>query len=276
MDRELILRFLQWLEEERNCKAATRNQRLAAIHSFFSFLMVEEPQYIQQSQQILAIPMKKTDKPPLMYLPLDSIKGLLEQPDRTTTQGKRDAVLLSLLYDTGARVQELVDLKVCDVTLNDTVTIMLTGKSRIVPVMKPTGELLKQYIEGSGLSSPAYGRNPLFTNRGNKPLTRAGVTYILKKYAAQAQAVGIKDISEEITPHWLRHSKAMHLLQSGVNLVYIRDLLGHSDISTTEIYARADEKMKRKALMEAYNSPSSEELPAWKKNKDLLDWLKSL
>ena len=189
VDRELILRFLQWLEEERNCKAATRNQRLAAIHSFFSFLMVEEPQYIQQSQKILAIPMKKTDKPPLMYLPLDSIKGLLEQPDRTTTQGKRDAVLLSLLYDTGARVQELVDLKVCDVALNDTVTIMLTGKggkSRIVPVMKPTGELLKQYIEGSGLSSPAYGRNPLFTNRGNKQLTRAGVTYILKKYAAQA------------------------------------------------------------------------------------------
>ena len=241
--------------------------------------MVEEPRYMQQSQKILAIPMKKTDKPPLMYLPLDSIKGLLEQPDRTTIQGKRDAVLLSLLYDTGARVQELVDLKVCDVALNDTVTIILTGKggkSRIVPVMKPTGELLKQYIEGSGLSSPAYNRTPLFTNRGNNPLTRAGVTYILKKYAEQAQAAGVKDISGEITPHWLRHSKAMHLLQSGVNLVYIRDLLGHSDISTTEIYARADEKMKRKALMEAYNSPASDELPTWKKDKDLLDWLKSL
>lgn len=95
VDRELILRFLQWLEDERNCKAATRNQRLAAIHSFFSFLMVEEPQYMQQSQKILAIPMKKTDKPPLMYLPLDSIKGLLEQPDRTTTQGKRDAVWIN-------------------------------------------------------------------------------------------------------------------------------------------------------------------------------------
>ena len=279
VDRELILRFLQWLEDERNCKAATRNQRLAAIHSFFSFLMVEEPQYMQQSQKILAIPMKKTDKPPLMYLPLDSIRGLLEQPDRTTIQGKRDAVLLSLLYDTGARVQELVDLKVCDIALNDTVTIILTGKggkSRIVPVMKPTGELLKQYMEGSGLTSPVYGHNPLFTNRGNKPLTRAGVTYILKKYAAQAQAMGVIDISAEITPHWLRHSKAMHLLQSGVNLVYIRDLLGHSDISTTEIYARADEKMKRKALMEAYSSPASDELPTWKKDKDLLDWLKSL
>ncbi len=279
VDRELILRFLKWLEEERNCKVATRNQRLAAIHSFFSYLMVEAPQYMEQSQKILAIPMKKTDKPPLMYLPLDSIKGLLEQPDRTTIQGKRDAVLLSLLYDTGARVQELVDLKVCDVSLNDMVTIRLTGKggkSRIVPVMKPTGELLRQYIDGAGLSSPVYSRNPLFTNRGNRPLTRAGVTYILKKYAAQAQSQGIKDISGEITPHWLRHSKAMHLLQSGVNLVYIRDLLGHSDISTTEIYARADEKMKRNALMEAYNSPTSEDLPAWKKDKDLLDWLKSL
>ena len=279
VDKELVICFLQWLEEERNCKAATRNQRLAAIHSFFSFLMVEEPQYIQQCQKVLSIPMKKTDKPPLMYLPLDSIKGLLEQPDRATTQGKRDAVLLSLLYDTGARVQELVDLKVCDVTLNDTVTITLTGKggkSRIVPVMKPTGELLKQYIESAGLSSPVYSRNPLFTNRGNKPLTRAGVTYILKKYAGQAQATGAKDISDEITPHWLRHSKAMHLLQSGVNLVYIRDLLGHSDISTTEIYARADEKIKRKALMEAYDSPTSEDLPTWKQDKDLLDWLKSL
>ena len=219
IDRELILRFLQWLEDERNCKAATRNQRLAAIHSFFSFLMVEEPQYMQQSQKILDKKKKKTD------------------------------------------------------------TIILTGKggkSRIVPVMKPTGELLKQYMEGSGLTSPVYGHNPLFTNRGNKPLTRAGVTYILNKYAAQAQAMGVKDISAEITPHWLRHSKAMHLLQSGVNLVYIRDLLGHSDISTTEIYARADEKMKRKALMEAYSSPASDELPTWKKDKDLLDWLKSL
>ena len=279
IDRELVLRFLKWLEEERHCKITTRNQRLAAIHSFFSFLMVEAPQYMEQCQKVLSIPMKKADKPPLMYLPLDAVKGLLEQPDRNTPHGRRDAVLLSLLYDTGARVQELVDLKVCDINLNDTVTIVLTGKggkSRIVPVMKPTGELLRQYIEGNGLSHPARSRNPLFTNRGNHPLTRAGVTYILKKYAAQAQAIGVKDISEEITPHWLRHSKAMHLLQSGVNLIYIRDLLGHSDVSTTEIYARADETMKRKALLEAYESPSEEQLPTWKKDKDLLDWLKSL
>ena len=279
VDRDLILRFLKWLEEIRGCKCTTRNQRLAAIHSFFSFLMVEAPQYIEQSQKVLNIPMKKTDKPPLMYLPLDSVKGLLEQPNRNTAQGRRDAVLLSLLYDTGARVQELVDLKVCDINLNDTVTIILTGKggkSRIVPVMTPTGELVRQYIEGTGLSHPSKSRCPLFTNRGKQPLTRAGVTYILKKYASQAQNSGIKDITGEITPHWLRHSKAMHLLQSGVNLIYIRDLLGHSDISTTEIYARADETMKRKALLEAYKSPTEEKLPEWKTDKNLLDWLKSL
>lgn len=108
--------------------------------------------------------------------------------------------------------------------------------------MRPTGELLKQYMEGSGLASPVYGRNALFTSCSNKPLTRAVVTYILKKYAAQAQAMGIKDISDEITPHWLKHNKAVHLIQSGVNLIYIRDLLGHSDISTTEIYARQTKK----------------------------------
>ena len=271
VDRDLVLRFLKWLEEERGCKVTTRNQRLAAIHSFFSFLMVEAPQYMEQGQKVLSIPMKKADKPPLMYLPLDSIKGLLEQPDLMTVHGKRDAVLLALLYDSGARVQELVDLKIGDVNLSEAVTISLTGKGgkrRIVPVMKPTGELLKQYIDGMGFILPAQNRRPLFTNRGNKPLTRAGVTYILKKYAKEAQLNGVPNIS--------RHSKAMHLLQAGVNLVYIRDLLGHSDISTTEIYARADEAMKRDALMAAYESPSNNELPAWKKDKGLLDWLKSL
>ena len=279
VDRDLIMRFLEWLEKVRSCKTTTRNQRLAAIHSFFSFLIVEAPQYIEQSQKVLNIPMKKADKPPLMYLPLNTVKGLLDQPDRTTTQGRRDTVLLSLLYDTGARVQELVDLKVCDINLNDTVTIILTGKggkSRIVPVMAPTGELLRQYIDEAGLSHPSKSRTPLFTNRGKQPLTRAGVTYILKKYASQAQAAGVKDISGDITPHWLRHSKAMHLLQSGVNLIYIRDLLGHSDVSTTEIYARADETMKRKALLEAYKSPTEDKLPEWKTDKNLLDWLKSL
>lgn len=170
IDRDFVLRFLGWLEEFRHCKAATRNQGLAAIHSFFSFLIVEAPQYIEQAQKVLAIPMKKTERPPLMYLPLDAVKGLLDQPDRKTMWGRRDAVLLSLLYDTGARVQELIDLKIGDISLNDTVTVRLTGKggkSRIVPVMRPTGELLKQYMENAGLNAPAYTANYLPTAATN-------------------------------------------------------------------------------------------------------------
>ena len=102
------------------------------------------------------------------------------------------------------------------------------------------------------------------------------MTYILQKYVDDAKSEGVNDLTEKITPHWLRHSKAMHLLQAGVNLVYIRDLLGHADITTTEIYARADEKMKLEALTKAYENPSDSEIPSWKKDKDLLDWLKSL
>lgn len=279
LNRELILRFLDWLENERSCKTSTRNHRLAAIRSFFSYLAVEAPEYIAHCQQMLSIPMKKADKPTLKYLTLEHTKAILEQPDRTTIQGKRDAVMLSLLYDTGARVQELIDLKYGDITLNDTVTVTLTGKggkSRIVPLMMPTGELLKQYIHSKGKSVTLNRNELIFPNKHGKKLTRCGITYILQKYVDAAKSQGVKDLPEKVTPHWLRHSKAMHLLQAGVNLVYIRDLLGHADITTTEIYARADEKMKLEALTKAYENPTDSEIPSWKKDKNLLDWLKSL
>ena len=123
-------------------------------------------------------------------------------------------------------------------------------------------------------------RRPLFTNRGNKPLTRAGVTYILKKYAKEAQLNGVPNISDEITPHWLRHSKAMHLLQAGVNLVYIRDILGHTTTQVTEVYARADTKQKRIALENVYKDviPQVEDLqmPSWERDSKLKNWLRNL
>lgn len=279
LDRDLIFRFLDWLENERGCKTSTRNHRLASIRSFFGYLAVEAPEYLEQCQKILSISMKKQDKPPLNYLTLEQVKALLEQPDRTTVQGKRDVLLLSLLYDTGARVQELINLRFGDISPNDIVTIMLTGKggkSRIVPLMKPTGELLLAYIHSSGKSVVNNRNELLFPNKHGKKFTRCGITYLLQKYAEMAKLSGIPWVSEKITPHWLRHSKAMHLLQSGVNLVYIRDILGHADITTTEIYARADEKMKLEALTKAYNNPTDSEIPSWKKDKNLLDWLKSL
>jgi site-specific recombinase XerD len=185
--------------------------------------------------------------------------------------------LLSLLYDTGARVQELADMKLEDVRLSSPTVIRLTGKggkSRLVPIMTPTDKLLRAYLEEHDADYAAHGGYPLFCNRDGKKLTRAGIAYILDKYVNQAQNRGYLTTREPISPHCLRHSKAMHLLQSGVNLVYIRDLLGHADVSTTEVYARADEHFKRKALTQAYPSPTPEpDTSAWQKDSDLLDWL---
>lgn len=143
--------------------------------------------------------------------------------------------------------------------------------------MKPTEMLLRQYLNEHDKNYAVHGGYPLFCNRMGKKLTRAGVAYILGKYIAQAKANGTNTLPESISPHCLRHSKAMHLLQSGVNLVYIRDLLGHADVSTTEVYARADDHFKRKALEEAYPSPTPvSDKTVWQKDGDLLDWLKNL
>jgi site-specific recombinase XerD len=188
--------------------------------------------------------------------------------------------MLSLLYDTGARVQELADLTLGDVRLSSPTVIRLKGKGnkvRLVPVMTPTEKLLRGYLEEHDPNYAVHHGYPLFCNRDGKKLTRAGIAYILKKYVVQAQSLGSIPLQTVVSPHVLRHSKAMHLLQSGVNLIYIRDLLGHADVSTTEVYARADERFKREALMLAYPSPSPEtEETAWQKDADLIDWLKNL
>lgn len=280
IDRHLVEEFLLWLENERNCCAGTRNNRLAAIHAFYRYLQFEMPHLLSRIQDILLIPYKKTQQKVMSYLTLDGVKVLLEQPDTGTVSGRRDLTMLSLLYDTGARVQELVDLKMEDVRFSTPTVIRLTGKgnkARLVPIMAPTEALLKRYLEEHDSNYAAHGGYPLFCNRMGQKLTRAGVTYILKKYLLLAQHTGNASLPESISPHCLRHSKAMHLLQSGVNLVYIRDLLGHADISTTEVYARADERFKREALEKAYPSPTPvSETTAWQKDDDLLGWLKNL
>jgi site-specific recombinase XerD len=280
IDHHLVEQFLLWVENERGCSASTRNNRLAAIHAFYRYLQIEMPQLLMRCQEILSVPYKKTQKKPMSYLTLDGIKVLLAQPDTSTFSGRRDLAMLSLLYDTGARVQELVDLRIEDIRLSSPTVIRLTGKgrkSRLVPIMKPTENLLRQYLEEHNKDFAAHGGYPLFCNRVGKKLTRAGVTYILDKYISQAKRIGENSLPDSVSPHCLRHSKAMHLLQSGVNLIYIRDLLGHADVSTTEVYARADEHLKRKALELAYPSPTPvSETTAWQKNDDLLGWLKNL
>ncbi|MBN1999360.1 tyrosine-type recombinase/integrase [candidate division KSB1 bacterium] len=279
LTKELIDEFLIWLETQRGCTVSTRNQRLAAIHSFFRYLQLEEPGHLFMCQQILAIPMKRTARRAIHYLTLDAIKTILKAPDTTCLMGRRDLVLLSLMYDTGARVQEVADLTVADVRLENPPTIKLTGKgnrSRLVPLMTPTAKLLDQYLSEHDLKHPQYGSCHVFQNRSDAKLTRAGITYILSKYVEAARVLHPELIPKKISPHCFRHSKAMHLLQSGVNLIYIRDFLGHVTIKTTEMYARADSRMKRKALENAHQITSPSKMPVWQQNHSLLKWLKEL
>jgi len=271
LSKDLILHFLDWLETERKCSISTRNQRLAVIHSFVHYVQKESPENLFEFKKILSIPNKKHPRTLVAYLTGQEMQILLSQPDTSTTEGFRNAILLSVLYDTGSRVQELINIRVKDVRLSTPAVIRLHGKGskiRQVPLMGKTSEILSLYLKmkkyHSGISK---GDNYLFVNQKKQQLSRWGISYILNKYVEKANdAAGFK----------LRHSKAMHLLQSGVNLIYIRDFLGHVDCSTTEIYARADSEMKRKAIEKAYVNLVPETVPKWDEDGNLMKWLNSL
>ncbi len=279
LDQHRVQSFLLWLEQERGNSINTRNQRLSAITSFFRFVSSIHPEHILLCQQILNIDFKKRQSSPVDYLSIEAVEMLLKQPDSRKPMGRRDLVLLSVLYDTGARVQELADMNVGDVRLNAPATVRLLGKGkkvRVVPLLAPTASLVGSYLEERQNRYPGQKDGPLFCNNVRKRLTRAGISYILQKYARKAQKIKMGLLDAKLGPHTLRHSKAMHLLQAGVNLVYIRDLLGHVDIKTTEIYARADSESKRAALEMAYPSKPRTPYPAWNEDGELLSWLQSL
>ena len=278
LSSEWLIDFLEWLETDRKCSIATRNQRLAALHSFFRYVQTEEPTGLFHFQKITAIPMKKTQKPVVDYLSHEAVKLLLAQPDKHTAKGRRDLTLMSVLYDTGARVQELIDIKVRDVILQDPAIITLLGKGnkiRRVPIMKNTLALLQAYILEHRLDQLSRNEEPLFINNQHHKLTKEGISFIIAKYTQFARQISTI-IPVKIKPHMLRHSKAMHLLQAGVNLIYIRDFLGHVDIKTTEIYAKADTETKRKAIENLYPDLIDSNLPDWNQDQALLSWLSSL
>lgn len=266
IDRACLEAFLDWLETARHCGVATRNQRLAALRTFFRWVSYEAPESLEQAQRVLGIAWKKTGHPAVSYLAPDALQILLAQPNGQTPRGRRDRTLLALLYDTGARVQEIVDVRVRE----------KGGKRRVVPVMSATATLVADYLVEQQLGRSEFLDHPLFFNHQRHALTRWGVTYILQKYAAQARVHVPGGFPETVSPHLLRHSKAMHLLQAGVNLIYIRDFLGHSDVTTTEIYARADAEMKRKAL-ESATIPGVDIAPmSWTEDTELMQWLAQL
>ena len=279
--RETVLDFLDWLQKERKCANTTRNQRLAALHSFFKYMQYEDAKHLEQWQDILSIKVKRSERRSFVnYLGVEGIKFLLEQIPVNTKEGRRNLALLALLYDSGARVNEIIDLSPSSLNLNKPCYVTIFGKGnkkRIVPLQNEQVKLLVSYMKENHLDNPAYNQRPLFANNRGKKLTNSGVAYILNLYANNARILNPELIPEKISPHTLRHSKAMHLLQSGVNLVYIRDILGHVSIQTTELYARADSKQKREALEAAYINiiPVQANEGIWEKDSKLREWLKN-
>lgn len=274
---ELLASYLGWLEQKRRCSVATRNQRLAAFKSFFHYVAAVDPEQLFACQRILGVPMKKSARHPMSFFSPEGLHRLLSQPDTATHKGRRDHALLVLLYDCAARVQEICDLRVRDVRLEQPATVMLHGKgrkSRIVPISEKTASIMRAYLEERGWTRSSGALDfPLFMNSRKTKLTRAGVAHILRRYVTAMAFSDSREVPEHVSPHCLRHSKAVHLLRSGVPLIYIRDFLGHVSVTTTEIYAKVDAEQKRKALEGAYQVPSQEPAPEWWNDKGLMSWL---
>ena len=255
LTRDNVSDFLQWTEENKGCGISTRNQRLAAFHTFSKYMLYGDIFHLEQWKSILSIKSKRSEKQSVSYLSVDGIKLLLSLIPVDTRNGLRDLALIALLYDSGARVQELIDLTPMDLHLVKPYYVSLFGKGRkrrLVPLQEQQVGLLKKYMEVEG--------------------------FILMRYVRSAHVADPDLVPAKVSPHSLRHSKAMHLLQAGVNLVYIRDILGHVSIQTTEIYARADSKQKREALESAYVNmiPNDITERSWEKDQELKIWLRNL
>jgi site-specific recombinase XerD len=277
IDAAAITGFLNWLEAGRHNSVSTRNQRLAAISSFARWMQSQDPTQLARCQDILAIPAKKQTHPAVHHLTVEQTRRLLAQPDRSTRHGRRDATLLATLYDTAARVQELADLTARDLRLEPPAMAALTGKggkTRHVPLLSNTTAILVDYLAEHHLDKPGHDDHPVFFNQHRTKLSRGGIAWIISKY--QARTGDPQLANADVSPHTLRHSKAMHLYEAGVPLPYIRDILGHVDLSTTEIYARASTEAKRKALEAAYTDIVTDDLPEWNQDPGLLDWLTNL
>ncbi|HVH88836.1 MAG TPA: tyrosine-type recombinase/integrase [Terriglobales bacterium] len=271
-----VLEFLAYLETGRSNTVRSRNARLAAIQTFFRYVTAQEPSLAALCSSVLAIPTKKALRPVLGYLSEQELGALFAQVDRSARHGERDYVLLSILYDTGARIQELLDLKPSDFHFEPPPFVRIRGKGRkerLCPLLPQSAQLVRKFLVAHG--RPLDQQEPLLQNARETRLGRHGARYILLKYRRRA-AGSIPSLARAtISPHTLRHTKAMHLLQSGVPLVMVKDFLGHADLKSTEIYVQADLEMKRKAL-ELGSGPRATQPPQVPLPSSLIEWLESL
>jgi site-specific recombinase XerD len=276
LDQSLILTFLEYLEKERKCSPQTRNARLAAIHTFFKFIAMQEPSLLEQTQKIRTIPRKKTEYKPVDYLDEEEIKAVLDSIKPDSRTGIRDHALLMVLYNTGARVSEVVDLKVNDLRLDSSGQVKLIGKGnkqRACPLWPETVELVKDYLEYR--TNKGQNEKRLFLNANGKPITRFGIRHIVKKYAQSAGKKCPSITNKKVGPHTLRHSTAMHLLKAGNDINVVCDWLGHADINTTHKYIEIDMEMKQKMLQTIESPQVNKKQKTWQ-DPGVLKWLDEL
>lgn len=276
--RATIVDFANWLQCERRCCDSTRNQRLAAICSFIGYIEYMQPSLLFECQKILSIPTKKTEQKVVSYLTIEGIKLVFEQPKVNTKKGLRDLALLSLLYESGARVSELIGLTPASLTLTSKpYCIKLLGKGnkyRTVPLPDSEVELLQKYMCQQNLFNQDSYQKPLFQNYQGRCLTRNGVNNILMKYVKMARCKNEAIIPEGLSCHSLRHSKSIALLDAKTELIHIRDFLGHKSVITTERYARVNPKFTFEAIKHAYKKITSSEIPIWQENPELIAFLR--
>jgi len=272
-----ILAFLDHLEKGRENRTCTRNVRLTAIHSFFRYLGGLYPEHLEQAQRVLSIPFKRTATREIQHLDLAEIQAVVKSIDRSTRDGRRDVVLVSLMFNTGARVSEIVGLKASDLRLTPPASVLLRGKGRerICPLWPETAHLIRTHLEELGVHPDRP--ETIFRNHCGRSLTRFGVRLILRKHFRRAAMKTPSLKQKRLHPHSLRHSTALFLLRAGNDLSTIAHWLGHASINTTNKYLAFDLEAKRQALAKAKPllQPNGK-TGAWRHNSKLIAWLEAL
>jgi integrase/recombinase XerD len=278
LTHEQVLAFLQHLEAKRHNRVSTRNVRLSAIHCFFRYVGVHHPEHLAQAQRILSVPFKRTALREIEHLEFGEIQSILRSIDRSTRDGRRDYVLLSFMFNTGARVSEAVSVTACDLLLDLPASVHLRGKGRkerTCPLWPETARALREHLEECQIAR--HEKHGVFRNHRGQPLTRFGVRLILQKHV-QATAKHVPSLKRKrLHPHSMRHSTAVHLLRSGVDLSTIANWLGHVSVNTTGRYLTLDLETKREALNKTKPIISKGKRSAsWREDVDLIKWLESL
>ncbi len=281
LSRRSINDYLNWLEMEKGNKVSTRNSRLASVKAFCHYAQYKDFKNLARWQDILSIKSKKADMPYMSFLTQEGMKTLLSEVPTDTIQGRRHLAILAFLYDTGARANELISFSAHNLNLMKPYHVILSGKGRkkrIVPIHEKLVLILKAYMKDANIELNNISKQPLFVNAYGRKLTSAGLTHIIMMYADKVRENFPALMPKRLSPHSFRHSKAPHLLQAGMNIIYVRDFLGHSSVKTTETYVRMDSEQKRKALEAAAADivPQSQTIEVWNDDEKLLNWLKGL